>query len=103
MSPDDDGDAIGPDQLAEAHDPDVGDGTPDTAPHHPIGQTLRDRIQRLWRREPARVIAALAGAVVFVAANVGVIVDQQDALDALALTLPLLLGGEAIRGRVEPT
>lgn len=59
-------------------------------------------IQDLWTREPARVIAVLVAVVVFALAKAGVVVDEQNVGEALALILPVLLGGEAIRSQVAP-
>lgn len=61
-------------------------------------QALRD----LWRREPARVAAVIAYVVIVIAAKAGVVVDEQSALAAVLIGLPILLGGEAVRGQVVP-
>lgn len=59
-------------------------------------------LQALWHREPARVTAASAAVVVFIAAKAGVVISEQDVLPALAVVLPILMGGEAVRGNVIP-
>lgn len=61
-----------------------------------------DFVRALWAREPARVVARIAAAIVFVAAKTGVVISEQDLLPALALVLPFVLGGEAVRGNVTP-
>lgn len=59
-------------------------------------------IRALWATEPVRVITIVAAIVVFVFAKAGVVIDQQDVLDALVIVLPILLGGEAARTQVSP-
>jgi hypothetical protein len=44
--------ALGPAEVAEMHDPRVGDGTPQTAPHEPVPQTLVDKVRATLRRDP---------------------------------------------------
>jgi hypothetical protein len=61
-----------------------------------------DYVRILWQREPARIVAALASLVVFAAAKVGLVVDEQSVGSALLLVLPILLGGEATRAKVSP-
>lgn len=59
-------------------------------------------LRALWATEPARVITVLVAVVVFVAAKAGVVINEQDVGEALAIVLPVLLGGEAIRSKVSP-
>lgn len=59
-------------------------------------------LKALWTTEPARVISITAAIVVIVLAKFGVVVDEQNVGETLALVLPILLGGEAIRAKVTP-
>lgn len=59
-------------------------------------------LRAVWATEPVRVLTVLSAVVVFIAAKAGVIIDEQNAGEALALILPILLGGEAARRRVSP-
>ena len=52
--------------------------------------------------EPVRVYTTGAAALVFLAAKLGVVVDKQSAIDALALCLPILLAGVGARKKVTP-
>lgn len=63
---------------------------------------MPDRIRALWANNPVRVITILASIVVFAAAKLGVVVDEQNVGEALALVLPILLGGEVARSQVTP-
>ena len=42
--------ALGPEEVAAMQNPDVGDGTPTTAPSEPVPETLADKARRLMRR-----------------------------------------------------
>jgi hypothetical protein len=42
--------ALGPEEVAEAHNPNVGEGTPATAPERPVPETLIEKTRRLLRR-----------------------------------------------------
>jgi hypothetical protein len=44
--------ALGDVEAAEMMDPRVGDGTPQTAPHEPVPQTLADKVRATLRRDP---------------------------------------------------
>lgn len=55
-------------------------------------------MQTLFKHEPVRVFYLAALAVWLIAA----IVDHRSALDALAPFLPVVLGGETVRGGVVP-
>lgn len=59
-------------------------------------------LQQLWQREPVRVATALAAIVVFIAAQAGVVITQQDVLPTLLVLLPLIAGGEVVRKAVTP-
>jgi hypothetical protein len=60
------------------------------------------RFKALWTTEPARVTTILVAVIIFVAAKLGLIVDEQNVGEALALLLPILLGGEIVRAKVTP-
>lgn len=55
--------------------------------------------QKLWAREPSRVVSVTAAAVVFVAA---LVFPQESVGTAVGIALPLLLSGEGIRSQVSP-
>lgn len=57
----------------------------------------------LYAKEPARAISAVAGAIVFLAADAGIVLPDQSVIAALGFALPLIFGGEAIRSRVSPS
>lgn len=59
-------------------------------------------VKNLWATEPTRVIAAVTGAVVFVAANFGLVVQEASVTTAVAALLVILLGGEVTRSKVTP-
>lgn len=63
---------------------------------------MLDRIRALWATEPVRVTTSTVAVVVFVAAKFNVVVDEAGLLEALALVVPILLGGEAARRKVQP-
>lgn len=44
--------ALGPAEVSAMDDPNVGAGTPETAPSEPVPETLADRARRLLRRDP---------------------------------------------------
>lgn len=58
--------------------------------------------QKLWAKEPARVVSVTVAGVVFVCAKAGIIVPVESVGAAVAFALPLLLGGELIRSQVSP-
>lgn len=60
-------------------------------------------LRKLWAKEPARVVSAVAAVIVFVAAKCGAVIPAEPVLNAVALMLVPLLGGEAIRSQVAPT
>jgi hypothetical protein len=47
-----DDEALSPAEAAEANDPRVGAGTPETAPHEPVPETLLDKVRATLRRNP---------------------------------------------------
>lgn len=63
---------------------------------------MLDRLRAVWRAYPARSIAVVTAAVVFVAAKAGVVLESDSVADVLVLVLPILLGGEATHRRVSP-
>lgn len=63
---------------------------------------MLNRLRALWTTEPTRVIALAVAVIVFVAAKLGLVVDEQNVGEALALVLPVLLGGELTRSKVSP-
>lgn len=65
--------------------------------------TVLSRLERLWITEPVRVQAAVVAVVLFVCAKVGVLVDAQSVGVAVAVILPVILGGEYARQQVSPT
>lgn len=65
-------------------------------------QKILDNAVALYRREPARINAAVVSAVVFLAAKFGVVVSEQDILTSVLVVLPIILGGERTRSKVSP-
>jgi len=63
---------------------------------------MLNRIKALWVTEPVALTTALVAVVVFVAAKLGILVDEQNVGEALGLVLPILLGGAAARTQVSP-
>lgn len=59
-------------------------------------------VQKLWAKEPARIISSVGSAVVFIVAKLGIVVPAQSITHAVAIAVPLLLGGQLIRGVVSP-
>lgn len=59
-------------------------------------------VVNLYKTEPVVVYSAVAAAVVFVAANFGIVVDQTSVLSALEYVVPILLTGVAARSLVSP-
>lgn len=47
-----DDEALGPTEAAEMNDPRVGSGTPETAPHEPVPESLLDKVRARMRRDP---------------------------------------------------
>lgn len=93
---------IGPNEADEALDPSIGSGTPDTAPDITPTVTIADRLRAAWANEPVRIVTLLVAVIVFAAAKVGIVLDQEDVGSALLLIIPILLGGEAARSKVRP-
>lgn len=67
-----------------------------------VAKNLLEALRNLWKSNPARVVAFVASAVVFVAAKFGIVVPEQTVLEALAYIVPILFGGEVTRGLVSP-
>lgn len=63
---------------------------------------LLERVRVVWQEEPARFVAGVVAAVVFVAARFGVVVDEQSLGAALLIVVPILLGGEVTHQHVPP-
>jgi hypothetical protein len=63
---------------------------------------MLSRLEALWIAEPVRVQATVVAVVLFVAAKAGVFVDPQSLGVAVALILPVVLGGEVVRQQVSP-
>jgi ABC-type Co2+ transport system permease subunit len=59
-------------------------------------------VKNLYKTEPVVVLSAVAAAVVFVAANFGIVVDETSVLSALEYVVPILLGGAVARSLVSP-
>ena len=59
-------------------------------------------LKAAWQKEPVRVRAIIASVIVFALAKFGIVVPEADVIQALALILPILLGGELARSRVNP-
>ena len=59
-------------------------------------------VKNLYHTEPVVVLSAVAAAVVFVAANFGVVVDETSVLSALEYVVPILLGSAVTRSLVSP-
>ena len=59
-------------------------------------------IKSAYSKEPSRVNAFLAAAVVFAFAKAGVVIPETDVLTAVAYGVPFLLGGELTRQKVVP-
>lgn len=56
----------------------------------------------VWKNNPVRCASVLASIVVFAAAKLGVVLDEQSVGEALVAVVPILLGGELARGQVTP-
>ncbi len=63
---------------------------------------MLQRLRVLWATEPVRVQAGVVAFVLFLAAKAGVFVDPQSLGVAVALILPVVLGGEVVRQQVSP-
>lgn len=67
-----------------------------------IFTNLVNYVKNLYKTEPVVVFSAVAAAVVFVAANFGIVVDETSVLSALEYVVPILLGGAVARSKVTP-
>lgn len=63
---------------------------------------MLDRLRAAWANNPVRVTAITASVVVFGLAKAGIVIDEQNVGEALAIVLPILLGGELARSQVTP-
>lgn len=63
---------------------------------------MLQNLRNVYAAEPSRVIALTVAVLVFTLAKLGVLVDEQNVGEALALVLPILLGGELTRAKVTP-
>lgn len=59
-------------------------------------------LKAAWTTEPVRLTALLVAAVVFAAAQLDIVLDPLDVGEAIAVLLPILLGGELARAKVSP-
>jgi hypothetical protein len=75
---------------------------PSPGGHTSIGTTVVEEVKGLWKKEPARVAAVVAGGITALASVFGVVVPETTVLEALAYVLPFLLGGEVVRAKVTP-
>lgn len=63
---------------------------------------MLDWLRSLWTLNPVRTASLLAAAVVAVATQLGVVVEETSVVDTLLLVVPILLGGQAARAKVTP-
>ena len=63
---------------------------------------ILNKLKALYQREPARVNAVVAGALVVFAAKLGIVLDPVSVLEAVAIVAGFLGLGEATRSRVRP-
>ncbi len=63
---------------------------------------MLQNLRAIYVTNPVRVITFAVALVIFLAAKLGVVVDEQNVGEALLLILPVLLGGEAARQQVSP-
>lgn len=59
-------------------------------------------VRNFYRREPARVVAAVVAAVVFVAQWLDVGIDSNTVFVVVGTALAVLFGGEVVRRDVKP-
>jgi len=59
-------------------------------------------VRNFYRREPARVVAAVVAAIVFVAQWLDVGIDSNTVFVVVGTALAVLFGGEVIRKDVKP-
>jgi hypothetical protein len=67
-----------------------------------LAETLLANLVYTYDTEPVRLYTVGAAAVVFLAAKLGIVVPKQEAINALALTLPILFAGVGARRKVTP-
>lgn len=56
----------------------------------------------IYQQYPARVTSIIVAVIIFLAAKLGIVVDQQTLGASLAYVLPILLGGQIIHTQVSP-
>lgn len=67
-----------------------------------MAPNLIARLPGLIRREPVRAAAIIAAALVFLAAQFGIVLDESSTVAAVLFILPILGVGEVARGQVVP-
>lgn len=67
-----------------------------------IFTNLEALLNKAWQTEPARVISAVTGAVLFVATNFGFVVQETSVTTAVTILLGVLFSGEVVRSKVSP-
>ncbi len=67
-----------------------------------ILKNLVDRLVNLYKTEPVVVLSAVASAIVFLAANFGIVVNETSVLSALEYIVPILGLGVYARTKVTP-
>ncbi len=65
-------------------------------------EVIKNLVQSVWLKEPAVVLSVLAGAVLFVFSQLGIVIPETDVLTGLAYVVPLLLTALGIRSQVTP-
>ncbi len=65
-------------------------------------EVIKNLVQSVWTKEPAVVLSTLAGAVLFVASQLGIVIPETDVLTGLAYVVPILLAAVGIRSQVTP-
>ncbi len=63
---------------------------------------MLDRLKKLWREQPARVVAWSLALAVLVLGQLSIVIDPDTLRENLELILPVLLGGELTRRKVTP-
>lgn len=63
---------------------------------------MLDYLRAFWLNNPVRTASIIAGLIVAGLAKFGVIVDDATIAEAIALAVPVILGGELARQKVTP-
>ncbi len=63
---------------------------------------MLDYLRAIWRTNPVRVTSFATAALVAIAAKAGVVLDEASVTEAVALVVPIILGGEVARSKVQP-